>query len=394
MTGRLCLEHVPRHHIGYGRAGMELYAACERAGLAMSSSAAVGDAETVVSMMNPPMVKGWLSGQRRVIFTMYETTDCPAQYRVLTDFDMVIVPCDANVEAFSKWHPNVAKVPLGANPDHWRFQPRPASGPFTFLTRGAEPRKGVDATCAAFQQAFPNNRDVRLVVHFAWPSHVVVPSDPRITVITDRLSLETEIALHADAHCYVGLSRGEGWGMMPLQAIMQGCPTILTDAHGHAEFAHLAVGVATSLTPAADYMRFGEAGDWWEPDVEDAAVKMRDVYDRYDSYLETATVCSRVARDELNWDRAAQQLIDALGGIDSLGPYTGSGEFVRRCEPLVPIVVNRNIECEIADVAYRFECGVEQWGPADVRRVLRDAGYIDDDCWNDPRSRLPEVVPL
>jgi hypothetical protein len=387
----LTLCHVPQHHLGYGRAGMELYAACERAGVSMSDRWEEGAAETMVAMMIPPMVKGWLEGQRPIIFTMYETTDCPAQFRALQDFEMVLVPCDANVEAFSRWHSDVRKVQLGIDSKVWKQTARPQDGPFTFLTSGSDPRKGVDVTVAAFQRAFSRSDDVQLLVKFPTPSPVQIPNDPRIKVVSGFLSTEEEIRLYGSAHCYVGLSRGEGFGMMPLQAMAQGCPTILTDAHGHAEFAEYGVGVDTTLVPASDYMRFGEAGDWWEPVLDDAVDKLRFVYDNYDAQLDRAVKNGRKVRSRFSWDQSAKQLIDVLGA-DTLKPYNGSDTRMRRTELLVPMRLTQPCEPYIGDRQYRFERDVEYWVNANVKDVLRQAGIVPDDSWHDWRYRKPEVV--
>jgi glycosyltransferase involved in cell wall biosynthesis len=373
--------------------GLELYAACQRAGVQMSAHATDGDATTVVHVMIPPMVKGWLDGQRPIIFTMYETTDCPAQFRSLQDFEQVLVPCEANVEAFSRWHPNVKRVPLGVDPKVWKQTARPDGGPFTFLTSGSEPRKGADVTAAAFRAAFPNDPDVRLLVKFPTSSPVSLPNDPRIQVVGGYLGHDEELALYASAHCYVGLSRGEGFGMMPLQAMAQGCPTILTDAHGHAEFAKYGLPVGFTLVPAASYMRYGEAGDWWEPSFDDAVEQMRHVRDNYDKELRRAVSNGKKVRAEFTWDRSAEQLLDAVGR-DRLTPYTGSCAGRKRTELNVPVQVKSKVNPDIGNASYRFEPGVEYWVPANVKDVLRQAGYVTDESWQDWRYRAPEVVSL
>jgi len=383
------MPHVPRHHLGYGRMGMELYAACERAGVTMSSDPYQAQANTVVHVMIPPMVKGWLSDQRRVIFTMYETTECPAEFRSLQDFHLVLVPCEANVEAFSKWHPNVQRVPLGIDPEVWTYRKRPTAGPFTFLASGSEPRKGTDVAMRAFQRAFPTNPDVRLLVKHPTSSPIPIPSDPRIQVVSGYLSAQEELDLYASAHCYLGLSRGEGFGMMPLQALAQGCPTILSAAHGHAEFSHYGIPISTRLVPAADYMLFGEAGDWWEPDEDETVDAMLDVYANYDGYLNVARRRSGQVRRTWTWDAAAARLLDVLG---DLPPYLGLGGRERRTEMEVPIRVTRPIACHIGDRDYDLVPGHEYWVPGDAKRVLREAGYIDDQSWDDWRWKAPEVI--
>jgi glycosyltransferase involved in cell wall biosynthesis len=378
-------------HIGYGRMAAQLWHAIEGLGYEVSGPDDE-PAQDVLFATIPPLCKRWLTGQRLHILTMYETTRCPVEFRNLADFDTVFVPCEENRVAFAEWHPNVVRVPLGVDGDAWKWTPRPQAGPFTFLASGHEYRKGLDVAMAAFKKAFPRRRfpHVRLVLKMPKPMEWFkgTGGDERIEVLTGYLSADDEVALYAKAHAYVGLSRGEGFGMMPLQAIAQGCPTIMSACGGHTQFANLASAVVgCDLEPATKYGLFGEAGDWWEPRLDEAIEAMRQVYADYTGHQASAWLASMEARERYTWTRTAHQIVAVIGDGE---PYDGPGTMQYRLEALFPIAVERPVVADIGPHHIEFTPGTEYWHTADVKRVLHDAGMLVAGTYDDARMILPE----
>src|SRR5262249_49146535 len=154
-------------------------------------------------------------------------------------------------------------------------------------------------------------------------------------MISGRISPEEEVALYAQAHCYLQPSRGEGFGLQPLQAIAQGCPTILTNAHGHEAFAHLGYGLSTTFSDSA-YFIYGDAGQWWEPDFDELCEHMEMIYDDYGHAVQMAEEWSAEALRDFTWERTANGLLDAIGR-DRLTPYTGPEEWFVPDVKLYPI---------------------------------------------------------
>ena len=90
-----------------------------------------GQASVAVLMYNPSLVHGFLRGQHRALYTMWETTQLPEKYyRYLETYDQVIVPCEHNRELFAQYSDNVSVVPLGVDIDYWKPTPRPANSRF------------------------------------------------------------------------------------------------------------------------------------------------------------------------------------------------------------------------------------------------------------------------
>lgn len=376
---RICISCDEDDSTGYGRMGRQIRFGFERRGFQVDQDPGSSDAEVVVFVRIPPQVKGWRTGARAVLFTMYETDDLPWQYRGLRRYSNVLVPSKACAEAFSRWHPNVDVVPLGVD-DRWEIRSRPVAGPFTFLTSGHERRKGWDATIAAFRHAFPDQPDVRLIVKAVRPSvelRAAVQSDPRISLVDGNLSAAAELDLYGSAHCYVGLSRGEGFGLMPLQALRSGCPIIISAGHGHAEYARYADAVVpTTLVPSDKFSVFDQAGRWWEPDVDAAAREMRRLFDRYDDALSSVAERAGLVADLFTWDRTVEGIIRAVGG--DFGSVSGDG-WETPSKPLVGFSVRTKLRADIGPWRLRLEPGETYWYPANVYRMLADGGWVTDE---------------
>lgn len=427
--GEISLLYVHDPTIGYGRLGVELAAALTRAGVTVYDrqhrpeadptvleemltqarpgprSAPAPDGPTkdtgVVAWVSVPThAAGWREGQRAVIFTMFETDYVPESFREnLHAFDTVVVPCEQNRVLFAQHHPNVVTVPLGVDPNRWGFTPRPPLGRyFRFLHGGSGSRKGQDVAHKAFLAAFPEGSwgdgPVPYMTFKSPRGMMKVGADGRPAEtgqtlhLTDRMecvqghvSAEEEVALYAAAHCYVQPSRGEGFGLQPLQAIAQGLPTILTDAHGHADFAHLGYGIDSTKVPA-DYFIYGNHPDmcWWEPDVDDLVDQMRWVYENYGQAQAHAEHSAKEVAAGWTWDDTARRFIDAVGADALQAPYQGDGSWFEPESELFLVRVHREVDFEVAGRAMQMVPGQDYWETADVKRVLFESGKLDLSC--------------
>lgn len=388
--------------MGYGRMGVYLAKCMREQGVTVYDSLAdapcntdtsnlpleftgertAGVSNVVCWVSVPTHARGWWEGQVPVIATMWEATKLPESFREnLHEFDTVIVPSEHNLELFSRYHKNVKYVPLGVDPDRWHFRARKSpTTRFNFLIGGSGQRKGTDLAVKAFRAAFPDG---------SWgdgPVPYLVmkqpkPEDfygPRIERVTGRLSGEAEADLYAEAHCYLQPSRGEGFGLQPLQAIAQGLPTILTNAHGHTSFAKHGMGIGSKLIPAG-YFIYGDSGEWWEPDLDELVDSMRWVYDNYAEATDRARFGSKAVLTDFTWAKATDNFLDAIGR-DRLTPYQGSGKWIEPASRLYSVVTNCDHVADIGGTIYIFKKGEERFLPADVKRIMFEAGKLDASC--------------
>ena len=395
---RIHLAYVHDQRIGYGRYGMNLARELELAGVEVLDTLDKWDekpANTVCWVSIPPHVMGYHGGQELHISTMWEGMRLPEGFRDnLYHFRKVIVPSDQNVELFSRYHKDVVKVPLGIDPLKWHYVERQKPGPFfTYMIGGSGIRKGVDLAHAAFKKVWGKEGSwgsgpVPKIV-FKSPS-VYDVWGARIEHVNGYLSEEQERALYGMTHCYLQPSRGEGFGLQPLQAIAQGIPTILTDAHGHKDFSHLGYGLSASLTQSA-YFYHGDAGEWWEPSLDELCEYMHYVYYNYDEACQFAKMAGEIAREQFTWQHTATQFIEAVG-VDTLcTPYKGDGsKWQRLVQRQFPVKTVKFWPCSIAGTDYQFVPGELYYVPADVKRILFEQGVLHPDCIVSTTGELTE----
>lgn len=392
MTPELNLSYVNAEKIGYGRMGVKMAAALETLGVDVVHGQPRPDGgegfrvcRTTCWMSTPAHAKGWYSGQRPILLTMFEATHLPEPFREsLHCFAQIIVPSHQNVELFSEYHDNVAYLPLGIDPTEWFYVPRtPPERYFRFLIGGSGERKGTDLAHAAFRKVFGEGMWAG-----SGPEPVLVMKNPRgedfygerVEITIGRVSAEEEQAIYASAHCYLQPSRGEGFGLQPLQAIAQGIPTILTNAHGHETFAHLGYGLSTTMVPAGPFMD-GDAGEWWEPSFDELCEYMDYVYNNWEAAAALAEVNAKHVADTFTWENSARRFVDLVGLEHLTGPVTDAGEWVERDKARYLARVQRPIHFEIAGVHYQMVPGADYRVPAEVKRVLYGHyGILDPSC--------------
>ena len=394
---RIVLNYVHGDDIGYGRVGAGLAAALRRRGVEVVDEPGAGGRASPL----PPRVVTWISSpfhavgcweqQRPVVVTMWETDQLPRSFRrTLRRFTTVIVPSDENLELFSEFHPDVRRMSFGVDTQRWRPTPRPDGADFVFLCAGSGRRKGVDLAHDAFMRAFPAGRSTsgprpRLVLK---GRHTDRYAGESVRVITQTLSTDEERAVYDAAHCYVQPSRGEGFGLQPLQAIAAGIPTILTDAHGHRAYSRLGLPVAARKVPS-DLFVFGESGHWWEADLDELVDAMRWVYEHYDVAIDRAAASAADAARTFSWEVAARQLLVALGGETALAnPLATTGPWRSFGEPVYPIVTRRDVTIRSAGADHEFTAGRDTSGPAHVKRLLFESGLLDERCVHVPLRAL------
>lgn len=396
-------------HLGYGTFGVCLANGLRDMGVEVWTPA-IGEYgkfipeefNTVVWAAIPGHAQGKWAGQYTAMFTMFETTMLPETIRArIHNFDLVAVPNDSNLEVFSECHPNVVKVPLGYDPSVWSYHTPPTpEETFRFLWCGAgageKSRKGSDIAVHAFQKAFPQwermDPSPRLVAKCL---RCAPDPAPFMEVHAAQWPVAGLVDLYRTCHAMVLPSRGEGWGYHPQQAVATGMPAIVSAIPGHMEYATLP-GFATvpvTLTRAGHFLQ-GDAGEWWEPDVDATADAMRDVYEHYPQWLASARAGSEQMQMRFSQGRMAERLVSVIGR-ERLTDRTPIDRWETFDERLFPLEVTRRLrsdECTVGDTSYAFEPGERYWVPSYVKQVVIDAGYAANAGEYHP-GRMSDEVP-
>lgn len=164
---------------------------------------------------------------------------------------------------------------------------------FTFDYNSFVGRKNPEGVIAAFRSAFPPERDdvgliVKSVNGVHRPDRVasirrLIGGDPRIHHLDAFLDRDQSYGLISVSDAYVSLHRSEGLGLGLAEAMALRKPTIATGYSGNLEFMDESNSllVAHRLVPVApgEYLFDDPRFVWAEPDVDDAARKMRALAD-------------------------------------------------------------------------------------------------------------------
>jgi glycosyltransferase involved in cell wall biosynthesis len=237
-----------------------------------------------------------LKSPRTVSWTMWEMDRIPDGTRKEVPFgdwarlinehsQRLVVPCRHNAEVFANCGVQVpiTVIPYGLDTDIWPYIERPERETFTVVQYGdLTDRKGPFEAVVAFQRAFPTEQNVRLILksqhgHFGKATGgPPIIRDPRITLIDATWTRPQLVNFLGAADAFIWLSRGEGFGLPPLQAALTGLPVVMTTHSGMAEYykPQYFYGVqSTGTSPAPLY------GKWQEPDVDHAARHLRYIYE-------------------------------------------------------------------------------------------------------------------
>lgn len=260
---------------------------------------------------------------RKVMWTMWESTRIPDgtidgfgnwTELINDNAEHLIVPCEHNKEVFADCGVKVpiTVLPYGLDTDIWPFYERPERDTFTVVQYGdLSARKGPLEAVEAFQKAFPTEQDVRLVLKTAHGrfhyGRNVIPEfrDRRIRVINEVWTRAQLVEFLYSADAFIWLSRGEGFGLPPLQATLTGLPVIMTTHTGMAAYykPQFFYGVRSSgMSPSP------LGGEWYEPDTDHAAEQLRKVYEGRKAALKRAKAAATYVQKQFSLDAFAARL--------------------------------------------------------------------------------------
>lgn len=324
-------------------------------------------ASVSVHMGVPFSCKGFYEGSHKVLYTMWETDAMPSRFRAWIDYyDQILVPCEHNVELFSKYHPNVKHVPLGVDCDVWKPMQREQNPVFRIHAGGSLwRRKGLDIVVEACKLLdFPHELHIKLAPHAK--DNPPLETMPQVTFHRKWMSQDETVRFFNQGDVWVCPSRGEGFGLIPLQAIACGIPTIITATSGQAQFAHLATGVVGHQKVPTG------TGRWDEADPSELAAEITRHY-RNQQQVRTLAANNRgLVREQFSWVLAAQKLAAAL----PQGRLLTDAKWVP-AQTKVKFRVNRSVESSINGKTHNFVAGRDYLDSEAVFSVLWQAGYIE-----------------
>lgn len=319
---------VRRTPDGYGMSRDHLTVELAELGVKLSETYAE---QKIALLYNYPYSVLSLRNDVRLVYTMFESDMIPDDWAdLLTAADEVIVPSKFCQDVFKRAGVETTVVPLGYDSRVFTYVDRPVpvadNEPFTFIHYDSfNMRKGFKEVFDAFTQEFTSADNVRLImktIKEAPPIPILKSQFPQIDVVRGALPPEKLHKLLATAHCMVYPSRGEGFGITPLEAMATGLPAIVPNAHGISEYfnANYMLEVkATEKCPALNGRFKGQnIGDMVVCDVKDLRKQMRYAYDHQAEMKELGKSASEYVKS-YTYKHTAERLkaiIDKWQGAD------------------------------------------------------------------------------
>lgn len=228
----------------------------------------------------------------KIVYTMFESDKIPDDWKEYLDLaDKIYVPSSWCMEVFAKAGVNTEVIPLGYDDKVYKYKERyikrDRDEAFTFIHYNAfNIRKGFLEVFKAFNKAFEKDEPVKMIFKTTLnqaPLPLSPEQYPNIEVVTGACSdMELRDLLYR-SDCMVFPSRGEGFGVPPLEAMATGIPAIVPNAHGISEYFHpdyMYEAKVKGPCPAI-YARYKnqDVGNMVECDVDALAAQMRYVYE-------------------------------------------------------------------------------------------------------------------
>jgi glycosyltransferase involved in cell wall biosynthesis len=272
---------------------------------------------------------------------MWESTVPPAQFVApMNDLDAVITPCHFCKEVFERAGVTtpIHVVPLGQNA---AYAPRERStdgppssstpsipagtrgilGPLTFISfidRGL--RKGGIEALRAFQAAFGDSTDVRLILKGRKSKINASILNPNVELIQEDYTVAQMVDLYHRADVMIFSTKGEGWGWPPREAAACGVTSLATNFAGTADDID-AWGIPLDYELVrADWSGHNrlskmELGEWAEVDFDALVARLRDIADNREQYAADALRKAPGVQAMYSWERFAGRVAAIWEGV-------------------------------------------------------------------------------
>lgn len=219
-------------------------------------------------------------------------------------------------EIIKRWYTaagvkNVKVYPHGIDPQ-WTPKNRTVYEKMRFLHMGEPaPRKGGQMAVDAFRAAFGDNPDVELTIKAHRLNNTRRYQDGRIIgaiddysnvrLVTQELPEDHLISFVKQHHCMVYPSYGEGFGLIPFQAIATGMPTICTAKWADYKSYLGPLGLESKLIDSP--WPGTHPGKMLEPDFDDLVEKYRYAYEHFEALSSYFYTQAPQLHAEYNWEK-------------------------------------------------------------------------------------------
>lgn len=302
--------------IGYGYAGYNMVCALQRLGHQVPFQ----DPSAKVQIhFSQPEYFDFHPGQYKIGYTPWESTGMPEGWvDTFNTVDELWTPSpliaqwyeDAGVKTGIKvYEHGVDKI--------WSPRRRRPERKIRFLHMGEPaPRKGGEMAFRAFRDAFGSRDDVHLTIKSNGASTVrykdksgsiiALPTDfNNVSVITQVLDEPLLVNLFHEHDAFVYPGWGEGFGLIPIQAMATGMPTICTEAWApYARFILPELRLGSQLVDSP--WPFMHPGQMFKPSYDELVDMYRYTADNFNRLAGNAYRESFNIHQDYDWDRLTE----------------------------------------------------------------------------------------
>ena len=259
-------------------------------------------------------------------FTYWETDTIPSRWLDKMDrCDELWTTSEWVGDVFRKTFPDkiVKSFKLGLDTNIFNIQEEsPHDHPFYFMHIGSpSTRKNTQIAVDAFRKVFAQKKQYKMIIKSIGPPDARDIVDGmkfgslyglcNFEVIDYDMDINELNSLYERAHCLVYPTSGEGWGMIPFQAIGKGIPTICTNATSCTEFAEMSVPLnytESKVNTSGIY----QGGSWAMPDFDDLCDKLDYVSSNYNEVKGKTLASARLIHEKYSWESVSLEYKDRL----------------------------------------------------------------------------------
>ena len=214
-------------HTGHGHVTLKLLSS-----LAKTNHSVVVDrpAKIEMTLAHPKYYKCYNEESYKIGYTAWESTEIPADWHEgLSKIDELWVPNNFCKNVMSKYFDKDIYV-FGHGVDStFVSKERTYDGVVKFLHVGHPAyRKGMDLALDAFLELYANNPKYHLTIKSYGKAPVPEVDANNVTFINETVKYDELVKIFHDHHILLYPSWGEGFGLIPLQALATGMPVIMT----------------------------------------------------------------------------------------------------------------------------------------------------------------------
>ena len=283
------------------------------------------------------------SGDYKIGFTTTEVDGVPKDWvKVLNEMNEIWTTSEFAKKGFknSGVKPKIFNMQEGIDPEYFHPDVKPFENnvdrKFLFISNFAwGRRKGIEELFEAFSKEFSYKEDVALVIK-ALPSYhdmdikkdmanLYHRSDSAPILVWDSILPSYLLSgFYTAGHCFVFPTRGEGFGLPPLEALACGIPVITTGYSGTMDYLIKdkkplpgveLINYKIKKFDGSDSIYY-HGFNWALPSVSHLRRLMRRVYNNYKFYKDGAMETSKYVRKEWSWDKKSELIIKRLEQLE------------------------------------------------------------------------------